>query len=462
LNNLFIYLFISINFICLGQNYIVETPITGLNGPVGFEFLPGTGNVIITHKLNDARIYNLTNGSLVSVFWNFTDSLNVIFERGVLGVCIDPNYPANHYIYIYYIHSNPPNSSTNQRSRVVRFTNTGNTGTNPVIIFDYLLGTIPGNHVGGNVRFGRDGKLYISLGETAVSANSQTLTNPRGKLLRINSNGTIPTDNPFYDDGNPATGNDDRIWVWGLRNSFDFCVSPYNDSIYATENGSNIADEVNFIKKGKNYGWPVCQGYCTPYNPLYKQPMHVWLAPVPSLTGIIVYNGNQMPWLAGKLIVGDYNNGIIYKCDLNNTLDSIIGRTTILDLDGITCIKQGSDGYIYAINGGYTTTGKLYRIKPEPGGIEPNAVPVYFSVQQNYPNPFNPSTTIKYSLFREGFVILQIYDILGNEVGVPVNEKKKAGDYRAEWNAESFPSGVYIYRLTVDDESFDKKMVLIK
>ncbi len=444
------------------QNYIIETPLTGLNQPVAFDFIPSTPNVIVTHKLSTASIYNLSTNTLVSTFWTFTDSLNSGFERGVLGVTVDPNYASNNYIYVYYIHSNPPNSNTNQRSRVVGFTNAGNLGTNPTLIFDYLLGTIAGNHVGGNIHFGRDGKLYISLGETAVSSNSQLLTNPRGKLLRVNSDGTIPTDNPYYDDGNPATGNDDRIWIWGCRNSFDFCVSPINDSIYVSENGANTFDEVNFCKKGRNYGWPNCEGYCSPYNPAYKNPMHVWGSPLPAVTGIMVYNAPQMPWLIGKLLVSDNDNGRIYQCDLNGTLDSVVNRTQIFDLDGLTTLKQGTDGFIYAMNGGYTATGKIYRIRPDPAGINNNNFPVTFSLGQNYPNPFNPKTIINYELRVTSYVQLKIFNAQGKEINILVNQKQNAGSYETEWDAANFPSGIYFYRLEANGTSIEKKMVLIK
>jgi glucose/arabinose dehydrogenase len=444
------------------QNYIVDTAVSGLIVPVAFEFIPGTNNVIVTHQTAYARIYNTSNGQVVSVFWIFVDSLNSIIERGVLGVCTDPNYNLNQYIYIFYTHSSPPNTPNNQRARVVRFKNVNNTGTQPFIVLDYFLGDIPGYHVGGNIRFGADGKLYITLGETGVSSNSQLLTNPRGKILRINSDGTIPSDNPFYDDGNPSTGNDDRIWVYGLRNSFDFCRSPVNDSLYASENGYQTFDEVNFIKKGKNYGWPNCEGFCSPYNPFYKNPMHVWSAPVPAVTGIMVYSGTQFPWLNGSLLVADNNYGRIYKCDLNNSLDSVVSRTQILSLSPLTTIKQGPDGFIYALNGGYTSTGKLYRIKPGPFGIIPKELPVSFSLKQNYPNPFNPSTTIEYTLAEKAFVSLRITDILGNEISTLDEGIRNAGEHKVVWNAEQFPSGIFFYSLNTGGKSIFKKMILMK
>jgi glucose/arabinose dehydrogenase len=389
------------------------------------------------------------------------------FERGTLGICLDPNYASNHYVYVYYIHAVPPSPSSQQFSRVVRLTESGNQGTNPFIVFNHGIGTPAGNHVGGNIRFGTDGKLYISLGELAVSSNAQVLTNPRGKILRLNSNGTIPTDNPFYDDGNPASGNDDRIWCYGLRNSFDLCFSPVNDSLYASENGASSFDEVNFIKKGRNYGWPVCEGFCNPYNPLYKQPMAVWPSPLPALTGIMVYSGSQMPELNNKLLVASNNtngNSVLYKCDLGNApfYDTIVSRSTLVNLNQLTTLMQGPDGYVYAMKGGYTTAGIIYRIKPSSSGVNNQNTPVTFTLEQNYPNPFNPVTTIKYSLDKRTYLTLKIFDGLGRELETLTAGEKEAGNYEITWDAANYPTAVYFYRLTNGETSVEKKMVLIK
>jgi len=451
-----------ISVLLLGQTYTVENTVTGLNNPVAFSFLP-SGNVIVTHKAGPVKIYTLSN-TLVSTFWDFTDSCLNNFERGTLGICLDPNFSTNHYVYVYYIHAIPPSPSTTQFSRVVRLTENGNVGTNPFIVFNYNIGTPAGNHVGGNIRFGPAGKLYITIGETAVASNSQLLTNPKGKILRLNSNGTIPTDNPYYDDGNPATGNDDRIWAYGLRNSFDFCFSPVNDSLYASENGANSFDEVNFIRKGKNYGWPVCEGYCIPYNPAYKQPMHVWGSPLPAVTGVLVYSSSVMPEFNNRLLVADNDNGQIHKCELGNApfYDTVTSRTLAFDLDGLTTLMQGPDGFIYAMNGGYTTTGKIYRIKPGPGGVNNQNTPVGFTLQQNYPNPFNPVTTIKYSLDKRTYLTLKIFDGLGRELETLVAGEKEAGNYEISWDASNYPTGVYFYRLTNGETSVEKKMLMIK
>lgn len=445
------------------QQYVSENVVTGLTMPVAFSFLPD-GNVIITQKGSGAKIYS-QNNTFVSEFWNFTDSLNSQAEQGVLGITLDPSFGTNHYVYIYYVHSNPPNSQTDHRLRVVRFTESSNAGTNPVVIFDYLLTTSVTNHVGGNIHFGRDDKLYISIGENGVSSNAQLLTNPKGKILRVNSNGTIPADNPFYDDGNPAAGNDDRIWVFGLRNSFDFTFSSLNDSLYATENGPSDFDEINFITRGKNYGWPACSGYCSPFNPAYKQPITVFTGPLlPALTGILIYNSSVMPALQNKLIAASSNshvNGYIYQCELGNApyYDTIISKSQLVDLRSITCLKQGTDGYIYALG---IVSGILYRIRPSTSSISYSGEPITFSLSQNYPNPFNPGTTIKYSLLNSGYVKISVYSTEGKLTANLLEGKQPAGEGSITWVAEGIPSGVYFCRMEFGNRSLERKMVILK
>jgi glucose/arabinose dehydrogenase len=450
----FIFLCTSLVF---AQQYMLETVVSGLNTPVSFVFLPNN-NIILNQKAGLSKIYTLNN-TFVSDFWNFTDSTNSGGERGLLGVCLDPNYSVNKYIYFYYNHN--PN-----RYRVVRLTDNNNVGTNPYIVFNDTP-WVSNVHLGGNIRFGRDNKLYISIGDNGSSANSQSLTTFKGKMLRLNPDGTIPTDNPFYDDGNPKTGNDDRIWAMGLRNSFDFCFSPLNDSLYATENSPGNPDEINFIRRGKNYGWPVCTGFCFPYNPLYNNPMTGLpgndfsnYAP----TGIMIYTGSQMPELTNKLLVVGSGGGQIFrglvKCDLGNAPlnDTIVSKTILLDVTGTT-LMQGSDGFIYLL---HINTGMLTRLKYDLTGINHTGNPVGYKLEQNYPNPFNPVTSIKYEIQKSGFVSLKIFDVLGVEVTSLIYENKQQGSYEVSWDASNFPSGVYFYELNAGNFKERKKMVLIK
>ena len=139
MKKILILLFFALFAPNLFSQYTVETPVTGLNSPIAFAFLPN-GNVIMTHKAGPVRIYTMSN-TIVSTFWDFTDSCQSGFERGTLGITLDPNFASNHYVYVYYVHLNP------QSLRIVRFTENNNLGTNPFILFDYQVGSIAGNHV---------------------------------------------------------------------------------------------------------------------------------------------------------------------------------------------------------------------------------------------------------------------------------------------------------------------------
>jgi hypothetical protein len=184
------------------------------------------------------------------------------------------------------------------------------------------------------------------------------------------------------------------------------------------------------------------------------------------VTGILIYSGSIFPELNGKLLVSDYNNGRIYKLELGNApfYDTVTSRTEILDLDPLTSLKQGSDGCIYALDGGYVTNGKLYRVKPSSIGVNNNQqnVPGDFTLLQNYPNPFNPSTKISFAISKPAYITLKIYNVLGEEISFLVNENKAIGSYTVEWDASNLPSGIYIYKLTANNVSLEKKMVLMK
>ncbi len=464
-NIYFEYLSILILYTCsfiynssFAQQYVIEDVITGLNQPVSFVFLPNN-NVLLNQKTGLSRIYTINN-NLVSDFWNFTDSTNSNGERGLLGVCLDPNYSVNHFVYFYY--SMSPVSAF----RVVRLTENNNVGTNPTVICSDT-GMTNSIHHGGNIRFGKDNKLYISVGNQGFGSYSQALNTHKGKMLRVNPDGSIPTDNPFYDDGNPHTGNDDRIWAYGLRNSFDFCISPLNDSIYATENMDGNPDEINFIRKGKNYGYPICAGYCFPYNPLYKNPIGVlpgndFMDYAP--TGIMVYTGSQMPELTNKLLVIGMGGGQVYrglvKCTLGNAplYDTITTKSILLDITGTT-LMQGSDGYIYICR---LSQGTIVRLKYDVTVVNNNSSPAGYKLSQNFPNPFNPLTSIKYEIPQTGLVTLKIFNTLGMELISLVNETKQQGSYEVTWDASNYPSGVYFYELISDEFTDRKKMVLIK
>ena len=212
----------------------------------------------------------------------------------------------------------------------------------------------------------------------------------------------------------------------------------------------------------------MCNGYCSPYNPLYQNPM----AEIPgnsfmdyAPTGIMVYTSNIMPEFTGKLLVVGDGGGQIYhgliKADLGNPpyYDTIVNKTLVNDWNGYTTLMQGNDGYIYAMCFIYNG---LNRLRPDLTSINNEGIPSGFSLDQNYPNPFNPETNIRYQILKNSFVSLKIYDLLGRELSSLVNENQVPGNYSVDWDGTNYPSGVYFYRLTTNDFTAEKKMVLVK
>ena len=193
-----------------------EVRVTGsLLTPTTLEFAPD-GRLFVSEQGGTLRV--IKNGILLTTPF-ITLIVNGAGERGLLGIAFDPGFLSNNYVYLYYTTTLPT-----IHNRVSRFTANGDVvvpGSEVVLLDLNDLGA--SNHNGGALHFGPDGKLYISAGENAVSSNSQSLTTLLGKILRLNADGSIPTDNPFYA---TASGVNRAIWALGLRNPFTFAFQP--------------------------------------------------------------------------------------------------------------------------------------------------------------------------------------------------------------------------------------------
>ena len=189
------------------------------------------------------------------------DASQLFGEQGLMDVLPDPSFAQNGWYYVFYTHGS---AGQNNRNRVSRFTASGNAtvaGSEVVLWEDDV--NAAAEHHGGTLGFGPDGKLYISSGDQFDAPSAQQLTNFHGKILRINKDGTVPTDNPFFD-GNGA--NKDAIWAYGLRNPFRTSFDPATGRLYIGDVGGNdpntAIEEVNLGAAGANYGWPLCEGSC--------------------------------------------------------------------------------------------------------------------------------------------------------------------------------------------------------
>jgi glucose/arabinose dehydrogenase len=243
---------------------------------------------------------------------------------------------------------------------VVRFTEVNGVGQDQVTIFTSpAVG--PGNHNGGNIHFGPDGKLYVSIGEDANPANSQDLSVKNGKIHRLNADGSIPADNPFY--GQPRV--EGSIYAYGLRNSFDFDFDPVTGVLFASENGPDCDDEVNRILPGYKYGWRPDYP-CDDTDPTYNTIPALWRwTPTIAPTGITFYRGTQLPDLANHLFLCGYNDGLLRMLELNTGRTQITQEVIQSLPAGVSCnqdVETGPDGGLYFVSGGGYQVATLYRM----------------------------------------------------------------------------------------------------
>jgi glucose/arabinose dehydrogenase len=225
------------------------TFITGLSDATAFAQAPD-GRLFVAKQTGAMLV--VKNGALLPTPF-LTLAVDATGERGLLGVAFHPDFAGNNFVYVYYTASTP-----NTHNRISRFTANGDVampGSELPIADLPVLGAT--NHNGGAIHFGADGKLYVGVGENAVGANSQSLNNPLGKLLRFNDDGTIPSDNPFL---GTTVGLSQAIWALGLRNPFTFAVQPGTGRIHINDVGQNAWEEINLGVAGANYGWPNTEG----------------------------------------------------------------------------------------------------------------------------------------------------------------------------------------------------------
>jgi len=309
------------------------------------------GRLFVCEQGGNLRV--VKNGTLLSTSF-LTVSVDFPGERGLLGIAFDPNFSVNQFIYIYYTVPSTP-----RRNRISRFTASGDVavpGSEVVILeLDNLSGAT--NHNGGAIHFGIDGKLYAAVGDNANSGNAQTLTNLHGKMLRINSDGTFPSDNPYPQ----AVDKNRAIWAIGLRNPFTFSFQPGIGRMFINDVGEGTWEEINDGIAGFNYGWSFCEGVCNPPNPSYRDPIYAYRndPSTCAITGGTFYNPQivQFPsTYVGNYFFADFCGGWIRKLDPANNnavTDFASGISFPVDL------KVSADGSLFYLSRGNGSVGRI-------------------------------------------------------------------------------------------------------
>jgi len=321
----------------------VETRVAnGLSSPTAMAFAPD-GRLFVTQQGGALRV--IKNGALLSQPF-MTLSVNSSGERGLLGIAFDPDFSSNGFLYVYYTTSTSP-----VHNRLSRFTASA---ANPDVVAagsEVQLLNLPNlssatNHNGGAIHFGTDGKLYVAVGENANGSNSQSLSTTLGKILRVNRDGSIPSDNPFLAQ---TTGINQAIWAMGLRNPYTFGIDRTNGRIHVNDVGEGTWEEVNQGIAGSNYGWPQVEGNNPPNVAGMRYPLYTYAhdGSTCAIAGGAFYRPVTSTFpaeYAGRYFFGDYCAGFIRMSSPPN-YTSAMGFAT--GIGALVDIQVAADGALY-------------------------------------------------------------------------------------------------------------------
>lgn len=349
-------------------------PANSLPSGTAMQFAPD-GRLFVTLQTGQVRV--IKNGALLPTPFASL-SVDSSGERGLLGIAFDPNFTANQYVYLYY--TVPGAGGGSPHNRVSRFTANGDAAVQgselPILDLENLSAT---NHNGGALAFGPDGKLYVAVGENATGSNAQSVTNRLGKLLRINSDGSIPTDNPtsFPGVNGAPTGVNRAIWALGLRNPYTFAFNPGGPAptLLINDVGQSTWEEIDDGLAGANYGWPNSEGG-DPANVNYVAPRYRYGHGSSATTGCAItggafYNPAAQTFPADYLhdyFFADYCTGWIRRLDTatNTVVAFATGAGSPVDL------RVSNAGDLYYLSRG---SGTVYRVRyqvsvpPAPAGF---------------------------------------------------------------------------------------------
>jgi glucose/arabinose dehydrogenase len=339
----------------------------GLEQPWSMAFLPD-GAMLVTERPGRLRI--LRDGVLDPTPIEGVPRVWSEGLQGLMDVALHPRFEENHWVYLAYHKPFGPDAGAVTLAR-----GTWN-GRALADVRDIFESGSPGTEA-ARVAFGRDGMLYLTIsapGAASDGTRSQDPSDYAGKVVRLRDDGSIPPDNPFV--GRPAYK--PGIYSLGHRNGHSLCVNPQTGDLWATEQGLNGGDEINVIKAGKNYGWPVVS-YGRKYDgpPVSKKPFRegmeqptVFWVPSIAVTGMTFYTGNRFPSWKGNVFVGGLREGEVphtgqlQRIVFNDQWQEVRREPMLRELkQRIRDVRQGPDGLLYVLTA--ENQGALLRIEPD-------------------------------------------------------------------------------------------------
>jgi glucose/arabinose dehydrogenase len=330
-------------------SFRVETVASGLEVPWSIAFAPD-GRIFLTERPGRIRI--VQNGVLQPQPYMTVEDVEASGESGLMGMVLHPGFASNGLFYISYAYK----GASDQEVRVVRYHEQNGTAGDRKVIVEGIPAAP--NHAGCRLRFGPDGKLYITTGDATDRAIAQQLTSLGGKILRVNDDGTIPDDNPFVGQTNARP----EIWTYGHRNPQGIDFQPGTGTLFETEHGPSGfdgpggGDEVNIIERGKNYGWPTVHHKESRAG--MESPLLEYTPAVAPASGTF-YRGNLFPQLTGNFFFGGLRGERIIRVVLDGRRVVRQENLFVENYGRIRDIAEGPDGAIY-----FTTSNRDGRGSP--------------------------------------------------------------------------------------------------
>lgn len=342
------------------ESFRVEVLTDELEHPWGMAFLPD-GRMLVTERPGRLRIVD--QDGTVSAPLKGLPEIVARGQGGLLDVVLDPAFKENSLVYFSY--AGPGKDGTG--TEVVRAKLASDELKDLQVVFRALPKISSDHHFGSRLLFDRAGHLFITLGDKGERHRAQQLDSHVGSIVRINSDGSVPEDNPFVD----REGAKPEIYTYGNRNVQGIAKHPVTGEVWAHEHGPQGGDEINILKPGTNYGWPVItygRNYGTgtkigegTAKPGMEQPVYYW-DPSIAPSGMVFYHGDAFPNWRGDLFVGALKDQMLVRLELKDR--KIVDEERLLknELGRIRDVNLGPEGLLYLLTD--AADGKLVRLEP--------------------------------------------------------------------------------------------------
>jgi aldose sugar dehydrogenase len=328
-------------------NFIIEKVAGGLEVPWSIVWAPD-GRMIFTERPGRVRV--VEKGTLNPKPLFVVPDVEESGESGLMSVVLHPQFSSNHFIYLAYAYT-----GGGVKVRVVRYREAPEGFVDRKVIIEDLPAAQ--FHAGCRIRFGPDGKLYVTTGDATQRALAQKLDSLAGKTLRLNDDGTVPQDNPFVSQQNARP----EIWSLGHRNAQGMDWQPGSNLMFQTEHGPSGfdgpggGDEVNIVEKGKNYGWPTT--HHTQTAPGLESPLLEYTPACAPASGAF-YRGSVFPQFKGNFFFGCLRGERMIRVTLDGR--RVVSQEDLIKNYGrIRDVAEGPDGYLY-----FSTSNRDGRGKP--------------------------------------------------------------------------------------------------